>query len=101
MRMLFKDITKLGLVAAIAFHGGLGCAAEGESGAVEPQDLATDAADQGAAGAGGELGLVREGILGGTETTSFPAVGKFIVNGRGNCSGVLISSQVALTNAHC
>lgn len=106
MRMRFKDITKLGLIAGLAVQGLLGCAAEGEAGALEPsvlepQDLAPGEVDQGAAGAGDELGLVREGILGGTETTSFPAVGKLIVNGIGNCTGVLISSQVVLTNAHC
>ena len=106
MRMLFKDITKLGLIAGMAVHGLMGCAAEGEAGALEPsvlepQDLAPGEVDQGAAGAGDELGLVREGILGGTETTSFPAVGKVIVNGIGDCTGVLISSQVVLTNAHC
>ena len=99
--MFCRQITKLGLIACMAVHGLLGCAAEVESSVLEPDELAPGEVDPGEAQDGDELGLVREGILGGIQTTSFPAVGRLSVTSRGVCTGTLIASNVVLTAAHC
>lgn len=102
MRMVCRHIIKSGLLASMAVYGLFACAAEVEpAGAIEAHDLAPGELDPGNAEEGDEIGLVREGILGGITTTSLPQVGKLSITGRGICTASLISSQVILTAAHC